>query len=71
MIPVDVIVSTAGGVLATLAGVLMGGLQGSRSQTLSNGFAESRFRHAQMSSENRPRFSSNSKERTERIASSK
>lgn len=33
MIPVDVIVSTAGGVLATLAGVLVGGLQGSRSQT--------------------------------------
>jgi hypothetical protein len=33
MIPVDVIVSAAGGVLAALAGVLVGGALGSRSQT--------------------------------------
>jgi hypothetical protein len=32
MVPVDVIVSTAGGVLAALAGVLVGGMLGSRSQ---------------------------------------
>jgi hypothetical protein len=33
MVPVDVIVSAAGGVLAALAGVLVGGALGSRSQT--------------------------------------